>query len=299
MKRMSVITKSYAPDFELCADLRRSVLECLPETVHHHIVVPRSDLELFGRLGGPRTHIRCENDFLPGSFVIAPFTKFTVNLRQPFPPVRGWILQQVTKLAAVAASDDDVVLVADSDIEFVRPFTVETFLRGDTVRFYRKSHAIAEQRPRHMAWQRIARTLLGLPPADPPYADYISAMLACDPAIVRKMLGRVTATTGQPWTTAIARQLHFSEWTLYGVFVDNVIGAPVNSFVSDDPLCLAYWDETPLNRDDAVDFLRGVQSTDVAAMISAKSRTPLAIRRAAFAGHRAAGDRRPLVTSAD
>ena len=55
---MSVITPSFAPDFELCADLHRSVLEYSPNSVHHHIVVPRSDLKLFGRLAGPRTHIR-------------------------------------------------------------------------------------------------------------------------------------------------------------------------------------------------------------------------------------------------
>jgi Family of unknown function (DUF6492) len=286
--RIAVITKSFAPDFELCADLHRSVLEYTPDSVHHHIIVPRQDLKLFGRLAGSRTHICCEADFLPSSFLALPFGNFTVNLRQPFPPVRGWILQQVVKLAAVAASDDDVVLVADSDVEFVRPFTVETFVRDGVVRLYRKSNAIAEQLPRHMAWQRIARALLGLPPADPPYTDYISAMLACDPRIVRQMLARVAATTGRPWTAAIAGQLHFSEWTLYGVFAEEGIGAPGNSFVSDDSLCLSYWDESPLNKESAIDFLRGAQPTDVAAMISAKSRTPLAVRRAAFAGYRAA-----------
>jgi hypothetical protein len=285
--RMAVITKSFAPDFELCVDLHRSVLDCSPDSVHHHIIVPRQDLKLFGRLAGSRTHIRCEADFLPSSFVPVPFANFAVNLGRPFPPVRGWILQQVIKLAAVAASEDDVVLVADSDVEFVRPFTVETFVRDGVVRLYRKSHAIAEQLPRHMAWHRIARALLGLPPADPPYTDYISAMLACDPEIVRQMLARVAATTGRPWATAIAGQLHFSEWTLYGVFVDAAIGAPANSFASDDPLCQAHWEETPLDQDGASDFLRGVRPTDVAAMISAKSRTPLEVRRAAFAGHRA------------
>lgn len=285
--RMAVITPSFAPDFELCADLHRSVLEYSPDSVHHHIIVPRSDLKLFGRLAGPRTHIRCEADLLPRSFVPVPLGKFTVNLGRPFPPVRGWILQQVVKLAAVAASEADVALLVDSDIEFLRSFTVETFVRKGVVRFYRKRDEIDEQLPRHMIWHRVARALLGLPPADPPYTDYVSSLLAWDPAIVRRMLARVTATTGRPWTTAIAGQLHFSEWTLYGVFVDDVIGAPANSFASDDPLCLAYWDETPLNRDGAVDFLRGVQPTDVAAMISAKSRTPLAVRRAALAAHRA------------
>jgi hypothetical protein len=288
MTRMAVITPSFAPDFELCAALNRSVLDNSPDTVQHHIIVPRPDLKLFGRLASPRTYIRCEADFLPRSFVRVPFNNVTVNLGRPFPPVRGWILQQVVKLAAVAASEDDVVVLVDSDIEFLRPFTVETFVSDGVVRFYRKLDEIDERLPRHMIWHRTARTLLGLPPTEPPYPDYVSSLLAWDPAVVRRMLTRVTMTTGRPWTTMLAAQLHFSEWTLYGVFVDHVIGASANSFASDDPLCLAYWDETPLNRDGAVAFLRSAQPTDVAAMISAKSRTPLAVRRAAFAVHRAA-----------
>lgn len=287
--RMTVITKSFAPDLELCSDLNRSVLECAPASVQHHIIVPRQDLKLFEQLAGPRTRIRCDADFLPNSFLALPFGNFTVNLRQPLPPVRGWILQQIVKLAAVAAAEDDVVLVADSDVEFVRPFEPETFVQDGVVRLYRKPNAIAEQLPRHMAWQRVARTLLGLPARQPPYTDYISAMLACDPKIVRQMLVRVAATTGRPWAAAISGQLHFSEWTLYGIFAAEGLGAPVNSFVSDDSLCLSYWDESPLNKEAAIDFLRRTQPTDVAAMISAKSRTPMPVRRAAFAGYRAAG----------
>lgn len=288
MTRMSVITKSYAPDFELCADLQRSVLAYAPESVHHHIIVPRSDRRLFSSLAGPRTHIHCEADFLPSSFVALPIGNHVVNLGRPLLPVRGWILQQIVKLAAVAASDDDVVLVVDSDVEFVRPFTADVFVRDGVVRLYRKPQVINERLPRHMVWQRLARALLQLPPADPPYNDYISAMLACDPKIVRQMLARVTATTGRPWAAAIAGQLHFSEWTLYGVFVDEAIGAPSNSFVSSDSLCRAYWNDGPLTRQGASDFLRGIRPTDVAAMISAKSRTPLSVKRAAFTDHRIA-----------
>ena len=91
-----------------------------------------------------------------------------------------------------------------------------------------------------MIWHRVARDLLGLPRAEPPYTDYISSLLAWDPVIVRRLLARVAATAGRHWTTAIARQFHFSEWTLYGVFVDGVTDAQANSFASDDPLCLAY-----------------------------------------------------------
>jgi hypothetical protein len=285
---MAVLTKSFAPDFELCVALNRSVLDNSPDTVRHHIIVPRSDLKLFGRLAGPRTNILCEADFVPRTFVPVPLSNITVNLGRPFPPIRGWMKQQVVKLAAVAASEDDVVLVADSDVEFFRPFTADMFVRDGIVRFFCKPNQIDKQLRRHMIWHRVARELLGLPPTEPPYADYISSPLAWDPIIVRRMLARVTATTGRPWPTAIAGQLHFSECVLYGVFVDSAIGAPANSFASDDPLCLVYWEQTPLNLENAIHFIRGVQPTDIAVVIQSKSRTPFAVRKAAFAALQAA-----------
>jgi len=75
---------------------------------------------------------------------------------------------------------------------------------------------------------------------------------------------------------------------LYGVYVDGVSGEPANAFASDDPLCLLYWEPTPLNLDSAAHFIRGIRPTDIAAMISSKSRTPLGVREAAFASLRAA-----------
>jgi hypothetical protein len=55
MTGIAVITKTFAPDFELCAALNRSVLEKLPETIDDCVIAPQSDLELLGRLAGPRT----------------------------------------------------------------------------------------------------------------------------------------------------------------------------------------------------------------------------------------------------
>ncbi|WP_291689343.1 DUF6492 family protein [Bradyrhizobium sp.] len=277
---MAVMTKSYAPDFELCASLNRSVLDCSPDTVHHHIVVPRTDLQLFGRLAGPRVEVRCEADLLPRSFVRLPLVNIMVNLAQPFPPVRGWIQQQVIKLAAIAASQDDVVLVADSDVEFVRPFTPEMFVRNGNVRFFCKPDQIDTRLARHMTWHKVARELLGLPQAEPPYPDYISSPLAWDPKIVRQMLARVAATTKRPWPTAIAGQLDFSECVLYGIFVDEVVGASANSFVSDDSLCKVYWEQTPLTEDSAAAFIGSVRPTDIAVVIQSKSRTAPAVRDA-------------------
>ncbi|MCW2641650.1 MAG: hypothetical protein JWP76_3956 [Dactylosporangium sp.] len=284
MTALAVLTPSYAPDFELCADLHRSVLAYSPESVEHHLVVPRRDLGLFARLRGPRTHIHCETDFLPRSFVPLPRVNFSVNLRRPFPPVRGWIRQQILKLAAASKLDADVVVLVDSDIEFIRPFTPATFARDESVRFYRQPGGVDERLPRHVIWHRVARQLLGLPPALPPYPDYVSSLLAWDPAVLRQLLTRVEQVTHRPWQTAVGSQLHFSEWTLYGVFVDEVLGAPANAFASTDTRCHSYWEEESLDATTAAGFLGGVKPDDVAVMISAKSRTPLEVRRAALRG---------------
>jgi hypothetical protein len=288
MIRMVVVTISFAPDFDLCVELNRSVLENSPDTVQHRIVVPRSDLKLFGRLAGPRTHIRCELDLLPRSFIRVPFVNLLVNPRQPFPPIRGWIQQQMIKLAAIADAEEDIVLVVDSDVEFIRPFTPEMFVRDGVVRFFCNPNQIDRRLPRHVTWHRVARTLLGVPQAEPPYPDYISSPLCWDPTIVRQMLARVAATTGRTWPTAIGGQLEFSECILYGVFIEHVSGAPANSFASDDPLGLSYWTPTPLQPDAVQDLIHRMKPTDIAATIQSKSRTPSTVRTAVFAALRAA-----------
>jgi hypothetical protein len=288
MTRMTVITKSYAPDYELCASLNRSVLENSSDTIQHHIIVPPPDLKQFRRLAGSRTHIRCETDFLPRTFVRVPLSNIMVNLRRPFPPVRGWIQQQVIKLAAIMASEADAVLVVDSDVEFVRTFSAETFVRDGVVRFFCKPNEIGKRLSRHMTWHRVARELLGLAPSEPPYPDYISSPLAWDPKLVGRMLARVESLTGRPWPTVISGKLDFSECVLYGLFVDDVIGPPANSFVSDDSLCLVHWEHTPLDLDSAANFIQRIRPTDIAAVIQSKSRTPLAVRNSIFAALRAA-----------
>jgi hypothetical protein len=284
MTRMAVITPSYAPDFELCIDLHRSVLTCSPESVEHHIVVPRRDLELFGQLRGPRTYLHCESAFLPRSFVPLPVFNYSINIWRPLPPVRGWIRQQILKLAAASAMDVDVVVMVDSDIRFVRPFTIDTFLKNGVVRFYCKPSEVDGRLPRHVIWHRAARALLGLPATQPPFTDYVSSLLAWSPAVLRELLVRVEKETGKSWQTAVGSQLHFSEWTLYGVFVDEVLGAPANSFASDQSLCHSYWDEAPLDEVSIGQFIRGARPSDIAVMISAKSNTPLALRRMALNG---------------
>lgn len=278
---MTIITPSYARDLELCRDLHASVERFAPG-VEHHIIVPRGDLADFAPLAGPHTVVSDVHEVMPEGFLRIPFANAWVNVRAPIPPVRGWIAQQLVKLAAVAAVESDLALVVDSDVEFVRPVTASTFAPGGRLPLYRLPHAVTPALPRHMTWHTVARRLLGLPPTDArSLPDYICWPCAWSPAIVRGMLQRVERATGRPWATAIARELHFSEMILYGVHVDEVLGVDPTATTT-DMRCPSHPDEIPLDRAGLDRFLGRVRSTDVAVMVSAKSGTDLRVRREAL-----------------
>src|SRR5690349_6797014 len=282
MTEFVVITPSYAPDFQLCRDLNASVLAHTPEPTVHYIITPRRDVELFSALSGPRTQVWSVDHLLPRHMVGLPGMNFWLNLRKPVPPIRGWVMQQVVKLQAAATIDADTLLLVDSDVIFVRPVTSHTFRRDGLVRFYRKDAAVDASLPRHMVWHDAARNLLGLPHAAAPLPDYVSAFNVWDRCTVLAMRDRIKKVTGRPWLDAIASQLHISEFILYGVFVDDVLGERAGIAPVESMLCHSYWSTSPLNLEAAERFVQAVPDEDVAVMISAKSRTPLEVRRAAL-----------------
>jgi hypothetical protein len=279
---LAVITPSYAPDFEICRDLNASVLAHTPADTVHHIITPRRDLKLFSVLRGPRTQVWSADRLLPKYMVGLPSVNFWLNLRRPVPPVRGWVMQQVVKLQAAVRIEADTLLLADSDVLFIRPVTAETFRRDGLLRFYRKSAAVDDGLPRHLIWHDVARHLLGIPRAQPPLPDYVSAFNVWDRRTVLAMRDQIQQVTGRPWLDVVAGQLHISEFILYGVFVDDILGERADVAPVESMLCHSYWDTCPLNLDTAERFVRAVPEEDVAVMISAKSHTPLDVRRTAL-----------------
>jgi hypothetical protein len=299
MKSIAIVTPTYAPDYELCADLRRSMLKFTDNSVVHYLIVPPADVELFKSLGGPRCVVLAANEFLPKRMIWVPpwanhLMRFAcgdrpganlvaLNPIRPIPPVRGWIMQQILKLAAATRLDADILLLVDSDVQFVRPITFDTLVQNGRLREYRRDATVDEDLPGHVAWHKIARQLLGLPAPKLPLPDYVSALNVWDRRIVLALLERIERITRQHWIDALGRELTFSEHILYGVFVDEVLGPSANTYVTSSSLCHSYWDTSPLDESSAAMFLRSVSADDVAILIQSKSGTPLEIRRSAFA----------------
>lgn len=151
----------------------------------------RSDLELFGSLRSPRAELLTVKQLLPRRLLRVPKVNAWLNLRRPYPPVRGWVMQQVVKLRAGEEVGADVLPLVDSDLVLVRPVSVRTFITKGQVRFYRNNDAVDSGMPRHVIWHDVARRLLGLPRTGPHgLPDYVSAFNVGD----RRVLALSTAS---------------------------------------------------------------------------------------------------------
>lgn len=280
---MVVVTPTYAPDFDLFEDLHRSVLRWFPPDVRHVAVVNEPDIPQFRQFEGPRCRVIGVRDVLPRSVFATHFRNLWMNVRCPIPPLRGWIIQQLVKLAVAGQMSERTVILADSDIVFIRPVTAATFAPDQRVRLYRLDKGVGNSLPRHLRWHAVAHDLLGLPPpAPPPLPDYVSSLNTWDREVVNRMLGRIEQVGGRRWIDVVGRQLHISEWTLYGVYADQFERAEHVTLTSES-LCHSYWDNVPLTAGPAAAWLSSAGPRDVAYMISAKSRTPMSVRRAAHA----------------
>jgi hypothetical protein len=280
VQTLSIVTPSYLPDLELCRDLQASVLNFTAPDVDQFIIVPAADRTHFADLAGARTKIRDVGDFLPRSMVKVPAMNMWVNACRPFPPVRGWVAQQIVKLAAAAAMTTDVVLLLDSDVLLIRSLTAAAFAPNGVLQLFELPDGVDATLPRHRVWHHAARRMLGLPPLTAGLLpDYICWPCAWSPANVRDMLARVESVTGLRWQTAVGRELHFSEMILYGVYVREVLGAESPVDTTARMRCVNHSDEIPLDEQSLRSMLDAISPEDLAIMVSAKSGTDLTTRR--------------------
>ena len=281
---LAIVTPSYSRDYELCEDLVSSVRHFGDDSVLQYIIVPRADMNRFRSIAGPRTIVQSVNEVLPRYFLQFPGNVW-LNLRRPYPPVRGWIAQQLLKLSAVASLDVDVALLVDSDIVMVRPFSADTFMKHERPTLYVRPDAITHSNlPRHVVWHQVARRLLGLTDSTPRLlTDYISWPCVWEPWICRRLLEHLDRSTRGSWQSLVGAQLHFSEMILYGVYVEEILDRDHTRVPRVyDMRSIVYDREVPLSYNDIQQLLGQLKVDDIAIMVSAKSQTPIRTRRQAY-----------------
>ena len=173
-------------------------------------------------------------------------------------------MQQLTKLSAVNAVNTEAIMFADSDLVFVRPFESSKVWKDGHLRLHRVSGP--PPKPTHERWHRDAGRLLGLSTSNWYGADYIGQLITWRCDTVRAMLDFITRHSGRHWSTTLANMLQLSEYILYGVYVEHVLGGAGHVYVEED-LCHCSWHYEVNHYTDLSPFLSKIKPEQFAVLI--------------------------------
>lgn len=260
----AIVTPTYLPDLKRCELLVESLDRTTPD-VPHYLIVDRRDRAAFKHLEGRRRHL-IESEALLGKWIwrIPGRKSFWLSLRAP--PVRGWIVQQILKIAAIEAVPEQTLVFCDSDTAFFRHFDREDLLVDGKVGLLDVDLA-GERR-----WTATARSLLGLTENHGLGSrNHVGNMICWNREIVKAMQQRIEASTGIDWKIALARTANFSEYMIYGIFVCEVLGYDaIDHAPSSVPLVKPSWHVSLLTDSDIEAFFTDFDPRTVAVMIHSK-----------------------------
>jgi Family of unknown function (DUF6492) len=250
--RFALLTPSYRGDFERCRLLCASVDRFVTSLSTHYLLVDDRDVAMFRALEGPRRRVISERELLPSWLPSWPDPMSRGRRRiwtgpgalvRGVMPLRGWHIQQLMKLSVPMLIDDEILLYADSDVVFLKPYDLASQISDGRVRLFRKPCGVTTSMANHVAWSRRAATALGLPEPTFPADDYVNNLVSWSNANVRKLHAHIEAVSGRHWISAVTAGRGFSEWIIYGQFVHDVLGASSGHAESASELVKTYWFE--------------------------------------------------------
>src|SRR5208282_306877 len=153
---------------------------------------------------------------------------------------------------------------------------------------YVQREAIASAAPLHADWTRNCDRLLGHAPTRFPADDYIGHVIAWDKDAVRDMARAIERATGLSWPLALCRTRAFSEYLLYGHFVESSPARRAEHETTTRSLAVSHWGGAPLDAAAVAEMIAKAANSQVALGVQSFSRTSTAtIREAAGLAARA------------
>lgn len=264
----ALVTASYAADFERCRLLCETVDRHVTGASHHYLLVEHRDVTLFRQLEGRSRTVIDERDLLPSWLRDLPdptsLFKRRIWLSLKAPPLRGWHVQQLRRIAIAERIEQQALVYVDSDVAFLRPFDCARFWRDGKLRLFIRENALLRPgHENHHVWSRNAAAVLGIEAPEISPHDYISTLIAWRRSSVRDMLARIEQVSGRHWVEAISARRRFSECMIYGRFVDEVAGRAGHVHGSEE-FCRVHWTGTPLSDAQFEAFVAGMSPDQVA-----------------------------------
>lgn len=253
---LQFLTPSYRGDLDRFILLRRTVERFARCRVEHVAAVPRQDVSLFRDALRQDTGVRvvAQQDYVAPMFYAPAWSKFLQEklgrrawrlTQTRFGGRPGWIVQQIVKLSAPELFAEGAVCIVDSDLLFVREFDVSDLLPASGTRVLMRLEP--EKEPaKHRNYMRKSRELLKLAPngEDHHFMAY--------PAIwytdwVQQLRDELERRHGKPWQQVLYDSGFFSEYLLYGVYLDEVL-IPPGLEQRKAPLHVGVWDREGFDR---------------------------------------------------
>ena len=259
---MKLLTVTWSADWRHFELLRHSLGLSRLADVPHEVVVQTEDLNQFREFAQGSVQLRSSADVLPPavetrrlearhwqarlgrrSTIIAG----SLARRIGWPDwVRytGWHTQQLCKLAAVAASDEETVVVLDSDL-IASPWACPSDFapsNGSDTLCYQRWVPDNKLMTKNANWQRSAHRLLDLPmPSHGPFDVYYDTPFIMHPGAVRELFDWLESTYHCPWWQALLSQppRQWSEFGTYRLFLRHRYGGQVE-WRNDDLVAYLY-----------------------------------------------------------
>jgi len=287
MNPVALLTPTYGRDLELCTLLCESVDRHVIAFSKHYLLVPDCDLPLFAHLASERRIVIPASAYLPDW--LRPLPRIIQRKRRQFwwslraKPVSGWHVQQFLKIAATISLPHQRYCILDSDVVFFRDFDLSHFEYPNPIPLLTMENAVIADQPRQSRWVETSHQLLGYPTPTLPASDFIGHIIFWDQQTTRALTSRIESMTGLDWIDALCKTREFSEYMLYGYFVQNDPAfSAVHRAVPTTP-CVSYWEQPTLSKGELNQLLETANRHDVAFSIASFSGTPVETIRAAIA----------------
>jgi hypothetical protein len=278
--RFAIVTPSYYVDLEPCRWLCETLDRHVPDHVAHYLLVDRADLPLFAPLASPRRHVVTKEEVLGGRLRQLPFARrWWLGPRGR--PVRGWIVQQLTKLFAHRVVDADVLQFVDSGAFFVRQFDPRGNIRDACVPLFRETGEYYLGDP-SARWQRIAARLLGIRPVRNYDVGYVKTLVTWRRDNLVKLHEHLERVAGRPSLGVLAREITLSEYYLYGMYCDLILGDRAGHYPTTVTETLSHWTQDTLGPAELRRLRESLREEHVLVMVNEKSRTSIEVLRDAF-----------------
>lgn len=226
MQTTALVTQSYRDDFDACRLLCESIDRFAPD-YDHFIFVNDEDYSLFAETMQYGNHrVYKKSVLLPKYLSRRPFRfRGRAFLLSPFTlPVRGWIVQQICKLAVFdfLPAQYEAVLHFDSELVLMRPLTEAAYRDGHLYHLHKR--LVDEHYPSQRDFIRAASDLLALTDEETralQHTGYMCLPFCCErhnnEALLRQLAKK---DLFGDWKRALCNTYRFSEFYLYAIFTE-------------------------------------------------------------------------------